>query len=357
MDSLELLRENRPEGERPTPEAITAARAALMNAIDAEKQGSTARTKTAPKRRLAAGWRWGLTGAAAAAAAGALVLTQALSPVDTPLGPDPAAAAILEQAADNAVRFSDPQLTPGQYLKVTTTERGIATGDGVEFWTGEDSVKYVPADPNAPWVQIRVGTGPLRPAGATTPQQFSAIVADYERVDPETGRLPDRTEYLSALGGDFYPQANGVTHAEWLAIGDPSATPQQLLDRIRQETTGAGRSPDHEAFVWLSDRLRTGELDATTRSLFYRTAALIPGVTVAESTVVLDGRSGVALWAPPLADRSRTQLVLNPETGAYIGEREYAPVSDEAGAELALRSTQTSTQSVVDEAPAAPDTP
>lgn len=309
MDSLNLLHDARPTDADVSPEAFTASRAHLMNAIDGETQGTTA-----PARRRLSGAsrakRLGFLGGAAALAAGALVAAQLLGPTNTPLGPDPAAAAVLNQAADNAVKFSDPPLKPGQYLKVSSVAEygsGSVDQDGKETsWirSVQDEM-YIPADRSGMWVWVRHPELPVRPMSTTTDQEFAELVELQKRY--EKGSL------VAGPGGAFYSPGTPLGHSD-----DWPDNPRELLKYAQQQ--GGRESESERAFVWIADRLRQGQLDSANRSLLFRTAALIPGITVADTKVQLDGRTGVALRSAELGH----DIIVDPETGLYIGERYYS---------------------------------
>ena len=353
MDSLKLLHDHRPEPQAPSADALASARAALMNAIEKERPGARTIHASPRKRstsRSAKAWRWGMLGGVAAVAAGTLVVTQVVIPYGTFGSVDPAVAAVLTQASDNAMRFSDPVLHPGQYLKVTTRERNVASGDytdpttgeratrPIDFMQGEDFTMYVPADRASTWVWVRQPTGPLAPAGSTTPQEFAALTAD------PVGK-PGETEYVTGPAGRFYGSMD-TPLTENLA-GLPQ-DPQGLLRHIYAATVGHGTNPRREAFVWMVDRLRLGTVDAQTRSLFFRTMALIPGSSVLDRSVTLDGQTGTAVQAPDAAGQGIWQIVFDPSTGQYIGERE---VGGEGFAPNEVTESSSVTVSVAQSAP------
>jgi len=291
-----------------------------------------------------------MLGGAAAVAAGTLLVTQVVLPYGTFGSVDPAAAAALTQAADNAVRFSDPVLKPGQYLKVTTRDRNVAFGDysdpatghraaqSVDFMQGEDFTMYVPADRASTWVWVRQPTGPLAPAGSTTAQEFAAFKAD-------PASKPGETEYVTGRGGRFYGSMDTPLTED---LADLPQDPKGLLRHIYAITVGQGANPRREAFVWMADRLRLGTVDAQTRSLFFRTMALIPGSSVLEQPVTLGGQTGTAVQAPGAAGQGVWQIVFDPSTGQYIGERE---VGGEGFAPNEVTESSSVTVSVANSAP------
>ncbi|RKW69503.1 hypothetical protein [Galactobacter caseinivorans] len=349
MESLDLLRETRPTPDAPSAQATIDARAALMSAISAEESsvaaaaGSTTRSAArgpvlAPRRRRR--WLgWGLAAGATALAAGALVVTQTLLPVGTPGAPvSAAAAAVLSQAADNAVKFSDPVLKPGQYLKIANVAEYSSTymNEGTEDLSFIRSVRdemYIPADRTGAWIWLRHPETPVKPQGALSPEKFAQIKADPEYTTPGS--------VLSGLNGQFYgPGVPNADRAKW-----PS-DPQSLYNYAKAQ---GGQSSEHErVFTWIADNLRQGQHPSQDRSLLFRTAALTPGIELADTKVKLNGREGVALRSTQL----HREVIVDPESGQYIGERMYRGPGFTAGD---LDNWAAVTTTVVDAAPVAPE--
>src|SRR5499427_7884139 len=85
--------------------------------------------------------------------------------------------------------------------------------------------------------------------------------------------------------------------------GDPTyrflqslpADPRTLLNMIYAATTGAGQSPDQEAFTTIGDALREAIAPPDISAALYRAAALIPGVRVVPHVTDILGRSGIGV--------------------------------------------------------------
>src|SRR5262252_1849546 len=85
--------------------------------------------------------------------------------------------------------------------------------------------------------------------------------------------------------------------------GDPTyrflqslpADPRTLLNMIYAATTGAGQSPDQEAFTTIGDMLREAVAPPDISAALYRAAALIPGVRVVRHVTDILGRSGIGV--------------------------------------------------------------
>ena len=97
--------------------------------------------------------------------------------------------------------------------------------------------------------------------------------------------------------------------------------PQQLLNYIYRVTTGTGVSPDGEALVFIADTIRTGVVPAGLRASLYTAAAGIPGVAITDHSATLDGRTGIA-FGRDVGNGVRQEIIINPDTGQLIGERQ-----------------------------------
>ncbi len=76
-------------------------------------------------------------------------------------------------------------------------------------------------------------------------------------------------------------------------------------------------------FDTLSDFLRTGLVPADLRATVYEAIAGLPDVVVTDDQASLDGRHGTAigLGGRQRSDSDRREVIIDPATGAYLGER------------------------------------
>ena len=348
MDEISLLNRVRADVPERTPDDVIRGRAALLRAIEAPA--------TAPARRPRHPWIWvGSTAAATCALTGVFVFGGALG---APGGADPAAAAVLGAAATAARDVVDPVVGPGQYLEVRTDAVYAATGtteadaevarrerdgnledgDFTSFLESDVQALWVPADRSGDWVEVRCARTPVQtfgPRSETFASEWEGAGAEGRYVLP-AGKTEDGAP-ITMLDAD--------------SAADLPRDPHQLLERIYQENGNAGPSRDGEALVWLADRLRSGTVPAELRSVFYETAALIPGVTITEQQATLNGRTGTAIGRDEGENGFRQDIIIDPETGAFIGERQVLlqPVAD-MPAGTATGSTSVTT-TVVDAVP------
>jgi len=318
MDELTIVRNLRGEQESPTPAAVTAGRAALFDRIGAAADpGTAARKAGVPNRKLV---RPGLAALGAGALVAVLVFSDLVGLAGWRGGADPAAAAVLEQAAVAAITFEDISLNAGDYLLVERESVGVtsgqeAVGPVVYFRVRQYSQLYVPADREDEWIWVRP-TNTL--VDILTPGGEDLVGRYYATIDEETGGVPER---LRATGGAFY---GNTSDSQWGDYDSMPRDPYRLLNHIYMMTFGAGSSRDGEALVFIADTLRQGTAPADLRAALFRAAAMIPGVTVTEERAELDGSVGVAVGRFESKNGLRIELVFDPATGQLIGEREVA---------------------------------
>lgn len=224
--------------------------------------------------------------------------------------------------------FIDAELDAGEYLLIETDSVNVSSGQGeggpiVSYYVRELSELYVPADRSDEWVWIR----PLRElVEVITPGGEATIQSHFDSLQNEWGDEPER---LRAAGGAFY---GGTTDGPWGDYDDLPRDPYLLLNHIYRVTLGAGPSPDGEALVFIADTLRQGTAPADLRQALLQAATLIPGVTVIDEQANLDGVTGVAIGRMEDNNGLRQELIIDPDTGRLLGEREV--VVGETGLEL-----------------------
>lgn len=314
MDELTLLRRVRADVEEPSAVTFDAGRAALEAAwaTDAPRK----RCVRMPRRHR--GWRragWTAGGVAVAfGLAAVLVLTNVVGLAGWRGGASPAAASVLNAAADVAAHESDPVVPPGGYLKIETDEvfesatADRTTGEPTAYLAKTSDTQYVPADRSKTWIWIRPNETVYRTFGA-------ASQAAAKRF--ESNQVP--TEWVPGAGGCYYscpPVADPVE------LSKLPTDPTRLLNYIYVHTLGQGSSRDGEALAWIADRLRGGTVPADIRAAMFRAAAEIPGVQVSDRLANLDGRTGVAVGYIDRKAGTRQDIIVDPSTGGFIGERE-----------------------------------
>lgn len=303
---------------------------------------AAARAERAPRARRGRAW-W--IAPVAAAAAAALVTGVVVVRGGDPSREDAAGGAtsgtapsvallsakeVLNTAAD-AIRTSDPQLAPGQYRYIREHawySRGTSFGQPVgEPETGLKGYTYlvetsrsvwIPRDATQDWMERREWGPGVKWLGGSVPESEA------------TAPTPTVTDTGERIGkcGDFFPGTQPAKvcgdPADWDSPAFYEALPRDpaaLVEHLRQATAHRGSSPA-TMFHWGVEILRAGLMPADLRASWYRALAMIEGVQVHDSAVTLDGRQGVAIGIDD--PRERRDLIVDPGTGEFIGERTVA---------------------------------
>ena len=304
----------------PTPEQVAAIRNAVMKRM-------TSQDSPAPrisKSHRARGRRFGLVTVGLGAMVTALIVTGVILPSGNTGGATAQAAEFLDTAAITTIETSDPEIGPGQYLRISTN-RASGTTDGSRetpmYLYLTTDVLYIPEDRSTVWVWER----------RTLPVTVSfgdAGKAAAERSNTSSGwKDPDLEGVLRAEAGAFY---GGSARTE-LSFDKLPRDPEALRDEFYKTYIGGSSSIDEDVWVRITDLLRTGEVPADLRAALYRTIALVPGVSITEDEATLDGRTGVALGRtePARGSQEREEIIIDPTTGLLIGERRVTLVKQE----------------------------
>lgn len=212
---------------------------------------------------------------------------------------------LLDKAIISAV---DPPTLPSQYWKVTTNSvSSDIIGDGewgdaatVSMLRRLQRITYVAVDGSRPtWFVDRTGPYVRQVSGPAHPLPQPG----WRTAEVWTTNLsPREQDYLDILG---LPTDAARLRTELYRIGH-----------------GRGASDDEEALTLIADVLRTGYAPAELRAALFEVVKTIPGVDVVNRNVTLDGRNGVALGRrEPNRNGQRHELILDRETGEFIGER------------------------------------
>jgi len=260
--------------------------------------------------------RWVAAAGTVAAVAAGVVVVQTV-----PFGDQPpvasAAAEVLTTAADR-LGASDPVVKPGEYLYIEDHRWDMVTSDDghqVLTYLQENVIQtWVPYDRSREWLQRSYNTGRR--------QWIQGCEADLP--------TPENTdvEELRAKCGDFHPEG-GMKPCErkgnWQQptpefVAALPSDPQKLYDELRSAMADEGPGPDAAILDFVQDAISRGLMPAGLRANLYRALALLPALKVSDRNVNLDGRTGVGLGVET-GDRKQ-EVIIDPATGQYIGERE-----------------------------------
>lgn len=315
MDVLERVREIDLHNTAVTDTQINTARQALLREMSKESRS----IRHGRRRWLGVS---ALVGGVAATAVAISVLT--------PTQIDPAAAAVLENAADVTITAIDTTLAPGQYLRIQTDgdqlwqwDEGMGdeawerfnSGDRADAEAGlivrETRVLYVPADRSGDWIWDWSADPRVI---ATYGTRANEAVADWteQEAASDNGYWPD----VQALRGGEIPAAEGDDTQYLLDSYRPvydqmPRDPQALLDWFRARS-GDPNVNDQWIVDALTDVLTANLMPAELRAAVLRALALVPGIRISDvngTAATLEYQSGDWLYT------RTTEITLNTELG------------------------------------------
>jgi hypothetical protein len=288
-----------------------------------------------PRPRL--GWRLVVTGGLAVALAAALLLAPALRL----WGPSPAAsaqAAVILRTAAVAAKHQ-PALTagPSQFIYIKSVESAAAmTGNG------RITSVHISTDLREIWLSA-AGTrnGLLREQPQSTSSPGRPAGAWQTTVLPGCrGGRPNPAAGAAMPNGRCVPQPA-------YQKGLPGSARAMLAYLYRNSH---GQNPAAvQAFITAGDLIRESYVRPAVLAALFAAVAQIPGVSVADHAVNAAGQQGVAVQQT--YHGISEQLIFNPRTYAFIGERQVA-VSASSGLRVGtvLDSTAILRLAVVDQA-------
>ena len=303
IDDLTLLRDSRPHPPEPDPIVLLRARRALMRTALGQR-----RTRRHRVRSVA-----GLMAAAAT------LVAVGVAPWDGPGGGASAEATTLLYRS--AATIEDlPAPGPGQYAYTRSVQDEWFRGPA-DKKTGAPSASrrekriheaWVPADPRERWT--------LRITEAGT---YADLPGNAVQTMRESRRRPA-----------FY--------------GSVPEDPARMLDALRELGPNGDLQGDDGLVERATDILFDDLASPRLQAVVVRAMTLIDGVRVVDSDADLGDRHGVAI----ARDGDRTQLVLDPDTGAYLGARGVRGPTDWTGPDGATYINTVVERTVVDDIPA-----
>ncbi len=230
---------------------------------------------------------------------------------------------VLNRAADLSVSAADQPIRPGQFRYVNKHAWVMNTmqfGDKIGYsylWEQQDQ-RWIPADEHNVWQETRKVLNTGKFLGGSVPQ---AQATQLPPTDVDQGQWQGRC-------GDFFPEAKPPKKCDDSTDWDSSAfyaalprDPSALYAKLQSLTKGNSAAPSAMFNVGIQV-LEAGMMPAELRAQWYRALAKIPGMAVLAAETNLDGRTGVALG---LDDGHQIrQLIIDPVTGQFIGERQIA---------------------------------
>ncbi len=273
---------------------------ALLTEIRGRAAAGGTRTVPRPARR-----RWAALAGGAAALAVVIFVGTTIAPTGAPVL-DAAAAETLRATGRAAAAAAGPGiLQPGQYWYTLTEGVSAYSTDGGEVLQGRSRYEdWVTTDGSGRMIRSEEGS-----------DTWEQEVGPYVR--PADGAA---TEAVPVSQGSGFTLGHGLagTYDDLLALPtDPGA----LSAHIERSLEGYRDRPAHVArFVVVGDMLRQ-PLPPALRAALYEVAAAIPGVVLVGETVDPFGRTATAVALDDESGELREELLFDPATGAYVGER------------------------------------
>ncbi|MET9296712.1 CU044_5270 family protein [Streptomyces sp. NPDC003077] len=363
-DVMKALADARPP--ELDPERLAGSARARHDLLAILADGPEAQAPEATPSPRTFGWRWTLPVAATAVAAAVFVGTL---PRDAPNSPDTRATAGPTAGGPrptpengrlallNVAARLDRSADEGTYWQVTTRSGwiGLVAAAGSPF-------AVVSSSEQRQSFGVRPGTQSLMVTGidATTAPRTERdekrwraagsprdlTLADSGaggrlglRMETSPGKPPtvDRInlgDRIAALG------ARNVTYQELRELPGDSAKLRELLERLHKEDTGSEIS-DRTEWMWRqAANLINLPVTPEVRAAAYRVIADLPGIrSLGEVTDPL-GRKGIG-FALPATDRpgygaARSELIVNPATGALLSDQETLTKPSAQAAEAGL---------------------
>ena len=262
-----------------------------------------------------------------------------------------------------AIAVSDRPMAPYQYRYVETHAWWLGTFGPHQHLTEHRLRQWVPAQPDREWVLERELTG------AQTWLTGSAEEAREDGFDlhdlAPVGRFRARHGIFDAdpeadlgieLDTALCPRPHPPRRGSWQSpttefLQRLPRDPAALLARLREDNPGSWFGP----FAAAVTVLRTTLVPAELRDAFFRALSALPGVSFTDDAQNVDGHACLALVHD--AERTRTELLLDPADGQFAGERDTLRTDSRcglrAGTVISTTAVRTDVVDAVGETPAA----
>lgn len=241
-------------------------------------------------------------------------------------------AAALDGAATLLSHNEAVPLKPGQFRYIrrdTLVEQSqsdlqpagsTAPAPGFSVQKNQVIEDWIPADYTQEWMEKRTIVGQPTWLGGSMPQSEA----------PKLVQIPYQSGTFTGKCGDFFPNSQDKQ-----TCGDPTdwsqpafythlpRDPAGLLAFLHQEASPKGGSPE-TMFAEGLQIMDSGVMPADLLAPWYRALAMIPGVQVLDKQANLHGQVGVALGLDDDNGAQFQELIVDPNTGEFIGEREVA---------------------------------
>jgi hypothetical protein len=339
----------------PVRAALPDARARLFAALAVEEAAQPVGTPEhlpVPPARPARPVRrrsWSVGTVAVAAVVVVLVVANPLDPGPTTAPSDPgaptasiepgtptasAAELMLTRAANATIATFDVPVGPGQYRYVAQHVSAVSQTSHSGFRNAYRTRTWIPADETREWTQVNERLGPFEQIWGTA----EAGAADRpwaEQAGPPDGEVRAVCGNFIAVQLVNQPSCEGLEPQKETTsayLGTLPRDPQRLLAELTDDVRPAD-GPALRAQTMIQHTvmlLRSGLVPTDLRGAMYEALALLPEMRVTEQVANLDGQQGTALGVAVLG--IRWDIIIDPTTGAFIGEREVQVTASPDGA-------------------------
>ena len=260
-----------------------------------------------PARPDRAGWRLAVTGGLAVALAAAFLMASTLQLWSASPAASAQASDILRKAAIAAGHQPVLSARPSQFIYIkwiesaaSITENKITSVDTSlnESWLSVDGTRnsWERSQPRSP-AKLGRATGPWQ--GTLLPGCHHGRIPEWITASGQPGPL------VPCVPQPAYPRLPGSA--------------QDMLAYLYRTSEGQN-PPDVEAFIHAGDLIRQSYIRPAALAALFNAVMEIPGVSVADHAVNAVGQRGIAVQQT--FNGISDQLIFNPRTYAYIGERE-----------------------------------
>ncbi|MFI5587246.1 CU044_5270 family protein [Amycolatopsis sp. NPDC051758] len=359
-EGLLLMRPSELANRQPLAEA----RNTLLNAVRSLEGRDTLVADTNPVTELArkpglpAGRRWWLSAAAAVVvvAVGATVAITGGDHGDPSAQPTSSVPAVkfasvqqaLGQAADMIHVTGEAPIPAGKFRYTETRGWYLVASKERQFAFLAEELRqtWQPSDFDSEWLLKISQTGNKQwlvgnEQTPTTEGQNKNEIRQSGEWRARGGQFPEKALIFAGRGAGKW---SAPTKQQ---LADLPRDPQQLYDLMLKDPYLANKPRGGGVLAVAATLLKTGVVPADLKEAVYRAVAKIPGLKITAQVANLDGRKGVALGVTPPDGTYLYEIIVDCDTGEFIGERttQFTPGGD-AGIEGIKADTVTSYSSV-----------
>jgi hypothetical protein len=258
-------------------------------------------------------WRRFLASAVIVTAATAVVVAVGVTalPGSSPTSAANAAVRALREAASNT-RVSTASIgQPGQYVHVHTESQGVSFAGHIAYLSPGTTDMWLPSTGK--------GLGYVRSVTEEPVFQQAGDAVQLRR----SGMWPAdvNVESVGSFDSARRLQDNLATPSyAYLATlpTDATALYSRLAAYVR--SCHCGQSFSQQMLDTVATMLANGTPTPALRKALFQVASRIPGIRLTAARTTLNGETGTAIAVD--SDGTRTELIFDPRTGAYLGQRE-----------------------------------